>query len=76
MGAVAVAQHLHAIVAAFNYNNVTGGIEREGRRGILELADAYSSAADGAGCSSIDNVLRIDFLVLTIDALRPLDINN
>ena len=30
MGAVAVAQHLHAMVVSFNYNNVTGGIERDG----------------------------------------------
>ena len=28
MCAVAVAQHLHAMVVSFNYNNVTGGIER------------------------------------------------
>ena len=39
MGAVAVAQHLHALVAEFNNNNVTGGIERDAR-GTLELAGA------------------------------------
>ncbi len=37
MGAVAVAQHLHATVPLFNYNNVTVGIERDAR-GALELA--------------------------------------
>ena len=31
MGAVAVAQHLHAMIASFNYNNVTCGIERDTR---------------------------------------------
>ena len=29
MGAIDVAQHLHAIVVAINNNNVTGGIERD-----------------------------------------------
>ena len=31
MGAVAVAQHLHTMVVLFDYNNVTGGIERDTR---------------------------------------------
>ena len=47
MGAVAVAQHLHAMIALFKDNNVTCGIERD-TRGILELAGACSFAADGA----------------------------
>ena len=52
MGAVAVAQHLHAMVAPFNYNNVTGGIERNAR-GTLELAGAFSFAADGADMRAV-----------------------
>ena len=52
MGAVAVAQHLHAMVVAINDNNVTGGIERDAR-GILELAGAFSSAADGADMGAV-----------------------
>ena len=47
MGAVAVAQHLHAMVALFNDNNVTCSIERD-TRGTCELASAFSFAADGA----------------------------
>ena len=31
MGAVAVAQHLHAMVVSFNDNHVTGGIEHDAR---------------------------------------------
>ena len=52
MGAVAVAQHLHAMVDLFNYNNVTGGIERDAR-GMLELAGACSFAADGADMRAV-----------------------
>ena len=52
MGAVAVAQHLHATVALFNYHNVTGGIERDAR-GMFELAGACSIAADGADMRAI-----------------------
>ena len=47
MGAVAVAQHLHAMIVLFNNNDVTCGIERY-TRGKVELAGACSSAADGA----------------------------
>ena len=47
MGAVVVAQHLHAMIACFNDNNVTCGIERD-TRGTVELAGACSFAADGA----------------------------
>jgi hypothetical protein len=47
MGAITVAQHLHAMIAVINNNNVTCGIERDAR-GMLELAGACSSAADGA----------------------------
>ena len=39
MGAVAVAQHLHVIIACYYNNNVTCGIERD-TRGISELAGA------------------------------------
>ena len=44
MGAVTVAQHLHAMIALFKDNNVTCGIERD-TRGLLELAGACSFAA-------------------------------
>ena len=52
MGAVAVAQHLHAMVALFNNNNVAGGIERDTRR-TIEFAGACSSAADGADMRAV-----------------------
>ena len=52
MGPIAVAKHLHAIVADFNYNNVAGGIERDASR-TLELTCSRSLAADGADvCAS------------------------
>ena len=47
MGAVAVAKHLHAMVVAFNNNNVAGGIERDAS-GIIGLTCFHSMAADGA----------------------------
>ena len=52
MGAVAVAQHLHAMVDAFNNNDVTGGIERDAR-GTFDLAGACSFAADGADMRTV-----------------------
>ena len=52
MRAVAVAQHLHAMVATFNNNNVTDGIERDAR-GILELAGACSFVADVADIRAV-----------------------
>ena len=52
MRAVAVAQHLHTMVAFFNDNNVTGGIERDAR-GPMELSGACSFAADGADMRAV-----------------------
>ena len=45
MRAVAVAKHLHAMVAKVNDNNVAGGIERDAN-GMLELTCSRSLAAD------------------------------
>ena len=64
MGAVAVAQHLHA-VAVINYNNVAGGIERDAR-GILELADACSSAADGADMRAVAVAQHLNTMIATV----------
>ena len=65
MGAVTVAQHLHAMVAVFNYNNVTGGIERDAR-GTLELAGACSSAADGADMRAVAVAQHLHAMVVTV----------
>ena len=65
MGAVAVAQHLHALVALFNYNNVTGGIERDAS-GILELAGACSFAADGADMRAVAVAQHLHAMVVTV----------
>ena len=65
MSAVAVAQHLHAMVAFFDYNNVTGGIERDAR-GTLELASAYSSAADGADMRAVAVAQHLHTMVVTV----------
>ena len=65
MGAVAVAQHLHAIVAAVNYNNVTGGIERDAR-GPSELAGACSFAADGADMRAVAVAQHLHAMVVIV----------
>ncbi len=52
MRAVAVAKHLHAMVALLNNNNVAGGIERDAR-GILELTCSHSLDADGADVRAV-----------------------
>ena len=65
MGAIAVAQHLHAMIAFFNNNNVTCGIERD-TRGILELAGAYSFAADGAEMRAVTVAQNLNTMVGTV----------
>ncbi len=65
VGAVAVAQHLHAIVAVFNYNNVTGGIERDAC-GIFELAGACSFAADGSDMRAVDVAQHLHTMVAAV----------
>ena len=65
MGAVAVAQHLHAMAAMFNYNNVTGGIERDAR-GIIELAGACSFSADGADMRAVAVAQHLNTMVAVI----------
>ena len=65
MGAVAVAQHLHAMIAAINNNNVTGGIERD-TRGTLELAGACSCAADGAEMLAVAVAQNLNTIVVII----------
>ena len=65
MRAVAVAQHLHAMVAVFNYNNVTVGIERDAN-GTLELAGACSSAADGADMRAVAVAQHLNTMVLIV----------
>jgi len=65
MGAVAVAQHLHAMTAPFNNNNVTCGIERDAR-GILELAGACSSAADGAEMRAVAVAQNLNTMVVIV----------
>ena len=65
MGAVAVAQHLHEIVALINNNNVTGGIERDAR-GIRELAGACSSATDGADMRAVAVAQHLHTMVVTV----------
>ena len=65
MGAVAVAQQLHATVAVFSYNNVTGGIERDAR-GIMELAGAFSFAADGADMRAVAVAQHLHTMVVIV----------
>ena len=65
MGAVTVAQHLHAMIVSFNYNNVTCGIERD-TRGTLELAGACSFAADGAEMRAVAVAQNLNTMVATV----------
>jgi len=65
MGAVAVAQHLHAMIAAFNNNNVTCGIERD-THGPFELAGACSFAADGAEMRAVAVAQNLNTMVATV----------
>ena len=65
MGAVAVAQHLHATVVSFNNNDVTGGIERDARR-IVELAGACSIAANGADMGAVAVAQHLNTMVAKV----------
>jgi hypothetical protein len=69
MGAVAVAQHLHAMIAPINNNNVTCGIERD-TGGIVELAGASSSApapaADGAEMLAVAVAQNLNTMAVTV----------
>ena len=65
MGAVAVAQHWHAVIAVIDNNNATCGIERD-TRGILELAGACSFAADGAEMRAVAVELSLYTMVATV----------
>ena len=65
MGAVAVAQHLHAMIVSINDNNETCGIERD-TRGILELAGAFSTTADCAEMRAVavaQNLITLEAIV-------------
>ena len=65
MGAIAVAQHLHAIITFLNDNNVTCGIERD-TRGPSELAGACSSAADGAEMRAVAVAQNLHILIAIV----------
>ena len=67
MGAVAVAKHLHAMVALLNNNNVAGGIERDASE-ILELAcSAFRSlAADGADVGAVTVAKNLHSMVAAV----------
>jgi hypothetical protein len=64
MGAVAVAQDLHAMIASINYN-VTCGIERDTCE-ILELAGACSFAADFAEMRAVAVVQNLNKMVVIV----------
>ena len=65
MGAVAVAQNLHAMVAVFNNNNVTRGIECDAHR-QFESAGAISFAADGADMGAVAVAQHLHAMVVTV----------
>jgi len=65
MGAVAVAQHLHAMIVLINNNNVTCGIERD-TRGIVKLAGACSFTADGAEMRAVAVAQNLNTMVVIV----------
>ena len=65
MGAVAVAQDLHAMVAKVNDNNVAGGIERDAS-GTLELTCSRSLAADGADVGAVTVANNLHSMVAAV----------
>ncbi len=65
MGAVAVAQHLHAAMKLVNNNNVTSGIKRD-TRGTLQLVGACSFAADGAEMRAVAVAQNLNTMVVSI----------
>ena len=65
MGAVAVAQHLHAIAAVLGYNDVPRAIKRYAP-GCIELPVPCSTAADGAQVRPIAVPKDLDAMVVTI----------
>ena len=65
MSAVAVAKHLHAMVAPLNDNNVAGGIKRDAR-GIEELTCSLSFAADGADVGAVTVAKNLHSMVAAV----------
>ena len=65
MRAVAVAKHLHAMVALLNNNNVAGGIKRDANR-TLELTCSRSLAADGADVCAVTVAKNLHSMVAVV----------
>ena len=65
MGAVAVAQHLHAIAMGFRHNDVPRAIKRYAP-GLIELPIPCSFAADGAQVRPVDVAKHLNAMVVTI----------
>jgi hypothetical protein len=65
MGSVTVAQHLHAVIAFFNDNNGTCGIERDTNVKV-ELAGACSFAAYGAEMRAVAVAQNLNTMVAIV----------
>ena len=65
MGLIAVAKHLHAMVATINHNNVPRAIERDAS-GTRELAGPGSLAADGADMRAVTVADNLHSIVATV----------
>ena len=65
MGAVAVAQHLHAMVAELRYNDVPSAIKRYAP-GMIELPVPCSFAADAAQVRPVAVPKDLNAMVVTI----------
>ena len=65
MGAVAVAQHLHAMVAMLGYNDVPRAIKRYAK-GTIELPVPFSKAADAAQVRPVAVPKHLNAIVVTV----------
>ncbi len=65
MGAVDVAQHLHAMIVVFNHNDVPRAIKRYAP-GTIELPIPFSFAAEAAQVRTVDVAKHLNAIVETI----------
>ncbi len=65
MGAVAVAQHLHAMATEFDYNDLPRAIKRYAP-GTIELSIPCSSASNGAQVRPVDIAQHVNQMIFTI----------
>ena len=66
MGAVAVAQHLHAMVATVGNNKVAFAVKRNAPSNVSELPVAAGPAADGADVGTVAQPMHLHTSVANV----------